>query len=170
MSEPTLVELMAKRLDEKPSRDEFYFGLVEQARRMSDDPYTQVGAVIVKDGVRSITWNTFCGPIVEMLECIPDKFERPEKYYWFEHAERNGIYQCSRNGVSLNGASIYQNGLPCTDCASAIAHSGIKEVVINKDVLDAKDWKSPKYTQTVMDRSIIILQEFDVKIRYWSSK
>jgi dCMP deaminase len=168
MSEPTLVELMQKRLDERPGLDEFFFDLVQQARRMSEDPNTQVGAVIVKDGVRAIAWNTFTGPIHEFINCIPDKFERPEKYHWFEHAERNAIYQCLRNGTDLKGASIYQNGLPCTDCARAIALSGITKVVINQDVLDAKDWKSPKYTQEVMDRSLEILAEFNVRVIYWS--
>lgn len=170
MIEPTLVELMQIRLDEIPSFDEWVFDLVQHARKMSNDPHTQVGAVIINDGIRAIGWNSFCGPIEELVNCIPDKFERPEKYHWFEHAERNAIYQCLRNGVSLKGASIYQNGLPCTDCARAIAKSGISQVVINKDVLDSKEWKSPKYTQDVMERSKIILEEFGVKIRYWSKK
>lgn len=167
--EPTLVELMEMRLDNKPNIEEFCFGLVEQARRMSDDPHTQVGALIWKDGIRSITWNTFCGPVHEMINCNPEKFERPEKYHWFEHAERNGIYECGRNGISLKGAAIYQNGLPCTDCARAIGLSGIVEVVINQDVLDKKEWKSPKYTKDVMDRSVDILNEYGVRIRFWSS-
>ena len=36
-----------------------------------------------------------------------DRQKKPEKYFWFEHAERNAIYNAARIGVSTKGCTIY---------------------------------------------------------------
>ena len=38
---------------------------------------------------------------------LNDRWERPEKYSWVEHAERNAIYAAAREGVRLAGATMY---------------------------------------------------------------
>lgn len=49
------------------------------------------------------------------------------------HAEANAVYFAARNGVSVEGASIYCTTLPCVKCAEAIVQSGIKKVVYRLD-------------------------------------
>jgi dCMP deaminase len=58
-----------------------------------------------------------------------ERQERPEKYFWFEHAERNAIYNAARIGIPIKNSSIYlTSGLPCVDCARGIVNSGIRTV------------------------------------------
>ena len=64
----------------------------------------------------------------------PERQERPKKYFYFEHAERNAIYNAARRGIPLKGSTIYlTSGLPCSDCARAIINAGIKTVLCKQE-------------------------------------
>lgn len=52
------------------------------------------------------------------------------------HAEANAVYFAARNGVSVNGATIYCTMEPCVKCAEAIVQSGIQKVVYRQDYRD----------------------------------
>ena len=71
--------------------------------------------------------------------------ERPTKYDFFEHAERNAIYNTCLTGTSLKGCVIYVTHPPCTDCARAIIQSGIKMVVTfemeKRDDITSPTWR-----------------------------
>jgi dCMP deaminase len=58
----------------------------------------------------------------------PERNQRPEKYFWYEHAERNGFYNKARE--KLEGAIIFSSAAPNMEAARAIVSSGIKTVVI----------------------------------------
>ena len=45
------------------------------------------------------------------------------------HAESNAILQAAKNGVSIDGASIYVTASPCWNCFKTIANSGIRRIV-----------------------------------------
>lgn len=99
----------------------------------SKDPSTKVGAVIVgpDNEVRATGYNSFPRGINDN---VPERFERPEKYLWFEHSERNAIYNAARAGIKLKGCRIYTNTTSklcgiCMDCARAIVQSGIVEII-----------------------------------------
>lgn len=66
------------------------------------------------------------------VEEIRERNISPEKYVWYEHAERNSIYQAARIGVSLMGATMYTQGVPCCDCGRGVIQAGIKRVVVHK--------------------------------------
>ncbi|MEK7754711.1 MAG: deaminase, partial [Acidobacteriota bacterium] len=61
----------------------------------------------------------------------PERLERPTKYLWMEHAERNGIYNAARAGTATQSCTIYVEIMPCMDCARAIVQAGIVEVVVS---------------------------------------
>jgi dCMP deaminase len=108
----------------------------------SKDRNTHVGCIIVgpQREVRSVGYNGFPRGVNDEVEA---RFERPLKYMWTEHAERNAIYNSSRMGLSLEGCTMYLNGdhgFPCTDCARAIIQCGIKFLVGL-----APDFDNPKY-------------------------
>lgn len=44
------------------------------------------------------------------------------------HAEQAAIAQAARNGVKIDGASMYVTTFPCPDCAQVIAEAGIKRL------------------------------------------
>lgn len=48
------------------------------------------------------------------------------------HAESNAITKCAKNGVSVDGATIYVTDEPCIECAKLIIQSGIKRVVYGR--------------------------------------
>ena len=96
-----------------------------QPASWSKDTSSQVGAVIVTpDGhPRSFGYN---GLPRGVNDDVPERHERPEKYLWFEHAERNAIYQ----GTDLQGCIMFVTHLPCPDCSRGIIQSGIRHVVV----------------------------------------
>ena len=94
----------------------------------------------------------------------PLRQERPEKYYWFEHAERNAIYNAARIGVSLKGSTAYlTSGLPCMDCARALVQSGVVKIVC-KEYCTTKNLSKWKENQ---ERSKILLSECGVVVEFY---
>lgn len=61
----------------------------------------------------------------------PLRHERPEKYKWTEHAERNAIYNIARE--TLSDGIMLATKIPTMEGARAIVSSGIKEVCCIKD-------------------------------------
>lgn len=108
----------------------------------SKDPSTKTGAVVVGPD-REIRATGYNGLVRGVDDNISERMERPTKYDFFEHAERNAIYNACLTGTSLKGCIMYATHAPCTDCARAIIQAGIKTVITNKIVLDEN---SPKGT------------------------
>jgi len=111
----------------------YFLGIAEQVKLKSKDESTQIGAVIVGENneIRSTGYNSFPRGLDDD---IPERQERPIKYFYFEHAERNAIYNAARVGVPLDGTTIFlTSGLPCADCARAIINSGIKIVYCKEE-------------------------------------
>ena len=108
----------------------------------SKDPSTKTGAVVVEPD-REIRATGYNGLVRGVDDDRQERLERPTKYEFFEHAERNAIYNACLTGTSLKGCTLYATHSPCTDCARAIIQSGIKTVVTNKIVIDES---TPKNT------------------------
>lgn len=110
--------------------DEYFFSIVDTVSQKSKDQSTKIGCVIVGQGgnILSTGYNSFVRGICDHK---PNRQERPEKYYWFEHAERNAIYNAVRSGTSLLNSTLYVTTIPCHDCWRAIIQSGIRVVVID---------------------------------------
>lgn len=97
----------------------------------SKDPSTKVGAVIVDPEMKTVIATGFNGLPRNVEDREERMTERPDKYKWTEHAERNAIYNAARNGHKTEGCVLYMNfePCPCTDCARAIIQAGIRRVV-----------------------------------------
>lgn len=126
----------------RPSWEEYWLNMCYFVAMRSIDPDTHVGAVCVSDvnTILSIGYNGFCRG---MDDGRIDRLERPAKYHWLEHAERNAIYAAARSGISLLGSSLFTLGIPCFDCGRAIVQAGIKKVVVDSvwDVVGGEKWK-----------------------------
>ena len=150
--------------------DDFFLRMARLVATKSKDRSTKIGAVIVGEGneVLSIGFNGFPRWIDDERE---ERHERPAKYMWTEHAERNAIYNAARCGISLRGASIYLScGLPCVDCARAIIQSGIVEVVIDS-MIDQRQRADPRWCEQWLksiETSGEMLEEAIVAVRsHW---
>jgi dCMP deaminase len=142
---------------------DYFLNIAEQIKLKSKDPSTQIGAIIVGDDneVISTGYNSFPRGLDDS---VPERLERPEKYLWIEHAERNAIYNAARIGVSVKGGSIYITcGLPCIDCARGIINSGIKTVYC-KSICTTKNEEMWRENQR---KSYEMLTECGVEVIYY---
>jgi dCMP deaminase len=92
---------------------------------------TKVGCVIVGSDreVLGVGYNGLPRGVME----LSGRTERPAKYLWTEHAERNALYNALLTGVKVSGATMYLNWYPCADCARGIIQSGITCVVAGQE-------------------------------------
>ena len=142
---------------------EYFLEIAEVVKLKSKDQSTQIGAVVVGEGknVLSTGYNSFPRGLDDSLQ---ERQERPEKYFWIEHAERNAIYNAALEGVSLKNSTIYlTSGLPCMDCARGIVNSGIK-VVWCKRVCTTKN--KEKWEESQM-KSLQLLNECGIDVCYY---
>src|SRR5260370_34651295 len=102
--------------------------LAREIARWSKDRSGGVGCVIVgpDNEVRSTGFNGFPRGVNDEVE---SRHERPAKYKWTEHAERNAIYNAARVGIPIEGCRIYLPWFPCMECARAIIQTGIVELI-----------------------------------------
>ena len=113
-----------------PGWDEYYLDICKVVAARSKDPNTQIGCVIAGPAheIRSTGYNTLPRGI---RDDVPERLERPTKYLWMEHAERNAIYNAARCGTPLEGCTLYVEIMPCMDCGRAIVQAGIREVIVS---------------------------------------
>jgi len=139
--------------------DDLYMTMAYLMSRKSKDESTHVGAVIVgsNNEVRSAGFN---GMPMGVNDDILERQDRPEKYYWMEHAERNAIFL---SNSPVRNCRMYTNGIPCADCARAIIQAGIVEVIVDKvwDDNNYDIWKEGA------KRTRVMFGEVGIKLRFW---
>ncbi len=111
--------------------DARFIRLAREIASWSKDRSTRVGAVIVAEDKTPSSYG-YNGFPRDIDDDAAERHERPDKYDWTEHAERNAIYNATRTGQTLLNDTIYVTHVPCPDCARAILQVGIKRVVVDK--------------------------------------
>jgi dCMP deaminase len=110
---------------------------------MSKDPSTKVGAIIVNEGEDDPKSFGYNGMPRGLDDYNVERNERPEKYFWYEHAERNAIYNKAQD--LMTDAVIFCSHFPNMESARGIVSSGIKMVITDyDDVFHAKYLKLRK--------------------------
>ncbi|OGD63952.1 deaminase [Candidatus Berkelbacteria bacterium RIFCSPLOWO2_01_FULL_50_28] len=90
-----------------------------------------VGAVLVRD--KMILTTGYNGSIRGLAHCDEVGHEIVNDHcIRTVHAETNAIVQAARNGVSIEGATLYINASPCWDCFKLLANAGIKKIVFGE--------------------------------------
>lgn len=116
---------------------------IEQAKFVSEwskDKNTKTGAVIVDNENTELVMGYNGFPRGADDDNHPKRYERPEKYFWTEHAERNCIYKAARLGISLKNTKMYCTYFPCADCSRAIIQSGITRLYTEKPDFNHHKW------------------------------
>jgi dCMP deaminase len=147
----------------------------QMGRSYSTDPSTQNGSVIVNSfgSVVSAGANHFPNGVADD-DTTKSRWERPIKYSYVEHAERNAIYKAAKCGLSTNGCTMYCYWAACVDCARAIIQSGIKTLVRHKIIMDVgyDRWKETiELADQMMHEAGIIINQIedpieDIQIRF----
>ena len=136
------------------------------ARKSADDSLG-VGCVIVGPDheVRTTGYNG----LPRGIEYTDERRQRPTKYVWTEHAERNAIYNAARVGTPLLGCTAYiactdrvRGGYaPCSDCCRALIQAGIVEIVefnVRAAESEGRPWAA------TLEASLEMMRETGVKL------
>ncbi len=132
-----------------------FLRMAYQIASYSKDASTQVGSVIVTPNGKPRSFG-FNGMPMGIDDENPERHERPEKYLWFEHAERNAFYLADR---SLEGCILFCTHIPCPDCTRGAIQKQIAAIVIDKyNGTESNFWKDKHQTTLTM------LQETGIKL------
>lgn len=110
----------------KPDKwDLRHYLLAMHVASWSKDPTTKVGAVCVGLDRRSISlgYNGFPRGLAD----LPDRYEdRPTKYLYTQHAERNALDNAT---FDLHGGTLATTMFPCVECTKSIISKGITKLI-----------------------------------------
>jgi dCMP deaminase len=122
---------------ERASWDEYFMNIARVVSSRSTCPRKSVGAVIVRDktilstgyngSIRGMPHCTEAGHMMENGHCVATI-----------HAESNAILQAARNGVMIDGGTIYVTASPCWNCFKEVANSGIRRIVYGEFYRDER--------------------------------
>jgi dCMP deaminase len=108
----------------RPSWDQYFLTMAEHVSVRSPDPNTKHGCVLV-DADKRVISTGYNGPVRHLPnDMVPTT--RPEKYYWYIHAEDNAVAFAR---CDLRGATAYVTGMPCSACFRRLLQVGVKRIV-----------------------------------------
>ena len=110
----------------RPTWTNYFLGLAKVASKRSHDIHTQHGCVITDkhNHILGVGYNGFPKGLDDSL--LP--LERPDKYPWMIHAEKNALSNCvvrPENGIA------YVTGQCCNSCVMSLWQEGIKKVIMS---------------------------------------
>lgn len=132
------------------------------AAKHSTDLSTQNGAVLIAPNMGVVAQGANHFP--HGVKPLPERLQRPLKYAFTEHAERNVLFACSRKGVRTTGLIMVCPWFACADCARAIIQCGVTKVIGHKQMFDATPdhWKeSIAYAFAMFEEAGIVTELYD---------
>jgi dCMP deaminase len=121
----------------RASWDEYFMNIARVVATRATCDRKHVGAVLVRDrtilstgyngSIRGLPHCTEAGHMMEDGHCVATV-----------HAEANAIIQAAKNGVAIEGATIYTTASPCWPCFKLIANSGCRRIVFGEFYRDAR--------------------------------
>jgi dCMP deaminase len=122
---------------ERVSWDEYFMNIAREVSTRSTCDRKFVGAVLVRD--KCILATGYNGSIRGLPHCDEEGHLMEEGHcVRTVHAEANAIVQAARNGVRIDGSSIYVTASPCWGCFRLIANGGVARVVFGEFYRDPK--------------------------------
>ena len=116
--------------------DQNFINIAKEIASASKCVSKQVGAVIVKNGrILSTGYNGTPPGYINCEDHWQGEYTK-DHHEWSKtyeiHAEMNAIIWAAREGISIDGATIYVTLEPCSDCSKNLIASGIKRIVYDK--------------------------------------
>ena len=117
--------------------DEYFMRIALEVSGRSTCARKYVGAVIVRD--RNILSTGYTGSIAGLPHCdeVGHMMEGGHCVATI-HSEANAIIQAAKNGVNINGASIYTTASPCWNCFKLICNAGMRRVLFGEFYRDKR--------------------------------
>lgn len=135
---------------------EQYLKMAYTEAMKSPDPSTQNGAVLVAHTGVTVS---DCNRFPDRVKLTDERLERPLKYNFIEHAERNAIFAACKLGIPCQGATLYVPWFACSDCARAIIQVGISRVVGHQRMMD----ETPDHWKESIAHALTMLEEAGVQ-------
>ncbi|MBK8251863.1 MAG: dCMP deaminase family protein [Polyangiaceae bacterium] len=124
-------------MSHRASWDEYFMRIAVEVSSRATCDRKHVGAVIVRD--KSILATGYNGSIRGLNHCDEDGHMMEDGHCVRTiHAECNAIIQAARNGVRIEGSSIYVTASPCWGCFKMIANAGINRIVFGEFYRDER--------------------------------
>lgn len=107
---------------------------------------------------QKLVWKSKCISKKHSIIKVLNPLYREEHSSWSKqheiHAELNAVLFAAKNGLSIDGATMYVTLSPCMDCSKALATSGIKRVVY----CDLYDKNPTDWSKTLNESGIEIVR------------
>ena len=131
-------EIKAKYV--RPTWDEYFFEVLNAVSKRSTCDRARVGCVIVKNKQILVTGYSgapkglpHCDDAGhQMMQTIHEDKSITDHCVRTVHGEQNAICQAAKNGVSIDGATVYVRMTPCRTCAMLLINCGIERVVCER--------------------------------------
>ncbi|TAF67475.1 MAG: cytidine deaminase [Cytophagales bacterium] len=148
----------------RPSFDDIFMRLANDLAKRSRCVKRKVGAVLTKDTrIVSIGYN---GPPAGTHNC-DEEFpvegcprDSRGSCSLALHAEENAIIYATKNGTSLEGATLYLTLSPCLPCARIIFSVGIKKVIYLQSYAEYKGLPT--------EEGIEFLKTYDIAVEHYT--
>ncbi len=123
----------------------------------SNHPTTHNAALLIDKGKIILQGTNTLPPGVKAKK---ERLEGDNRHIYPNHAERDVVYQAARKGISTEGLTMVMPWLPCIPCANAVISSGVKELVVHKQMIERtrEEW------QKELHNAVEILHEAGVHI------
>ncbi len=122
---------------QRASWDQYFMDIARQVATRATCDRKHVGAVLVRN--RTILSTGYNGSIRGLPHCdeVGHMMENGHCVATV-HAEANAIIQAAKNGVGIDGATIYTTSSPCWPCFKLIANSGCVRIVYGEFYRDPR--------------------------------
>ena len=123
--------------------DDYFMSIAKVVASRSTCDRKFVGAVIVRD--KTILSTGYNGSIRKFEHCDETGHMMENDHCVATiHAEANAILQAAKNGVCIDGSTIYTTASPCWPCFKLIANAGIKRICYAEFYRDERIFKIAK--------------------------
>jgi deoxycytidylate deaminase len=113
------------------------------ARAQSDDPHTQVGAVLIGKGGSEITRAANGLPRgTTPNERNTDRENTKAKYEYMVHAEMNCLATAARDHANVVGSTMITSLFPCGRCAGMMVNFGVAHVYAPPPDMSVPHWRT----------------------------
>jgi len=137
---------MPKKADNKDKRIgwvQYFMNIAKEVATRATCDRKHVGALIVRD--RVILSTGYNGSIRGLPHCDEVGHEMEDGHcIRTVHAETNAFVQAAKNGVAIDGATLYITASPCWICFKLLANAGIKSIIYGEHYRETRIFEVSK--------------------------
>jgi dCMP deaminase len=122
---------------DRASWDQYFMRIALEVATRATCDRKHVGAVIVRD--KNILATGYNGSIRGLSHCDEEGHMMEDGHCVRTiHAEANAIIQAAKNGMRIEGGSIYVSASPCWGCFKMIANAGLLKIAYGEFYRDQR--------------------------------